>query len=625
MRMTRVLAVAAVVWVLVDVVRVWAPSLITLVGQAASTPPELMGAYALGCVGVAVVPLLLVRRGVVSVPTAVLALVLIAAVCRGVLQAIDGGLPQVAASSLGVAAAVAALCLVAAVLAEAVVPGLLGGITAAAVSHAFLGTYGAIWREDVWAVVWLVVQLAALAVGLRTTLRAARDRQSPRAVLPNALGMVVLPALLLAGVTVGNPARALVAGELLGPPLLGLAAVAAVLCALHVRTGRVLTAIAGAVLTGAVALVLLPAQTSTWSLLAHLTGLPALAVVLTGLRPRRALPPGRELRPGSSAVGSLAVFGGAVAWVVLLFVYYAGYDLGYRADLVLVVLAVLLGLLGVLGARPGRERVRPLRAPVWAGAAALAVLAPFGAAATLQPVPWTAEEHEGLRILAYNVRMGYGMDGTFDARGVAELIAAEDPDVVLLSEVDRAWLLNGGQDQLTILSRLLDLPAHFGPAADPVWGDAILTDLPARWGEPVPLPSFGAVTGAQALPAHVAFGGQEWTVVSTHIQPHPGPGDGSLAQAEVLADLVGEQPAPVVLGGDLNLEPGDPSWEVLLAAGLTDALADARPLPTSPADAPDIQIDHVLVSPEMTGSDAHAVPSELSDHLAVVVTLLPAD
>src|SRR5699024_2973411 len=191
------------------------------------------------------------------------------------------------------------------------------------------------------------------------------DLQSRRSELPNALWVVEMMALLLAGVTVGNPARALVAGELLGPPLLGLAAVAAVLCALHVRTGRVLTAIAGAVLTGAVAVVLLPAQTSTWSLLAYLTGLPALAVVLTGLRPRRALTPGRELRPGSSAVGSLAVFGGAVAWVVLLFVYYAGYDLGYRADVVLVALAVLLGLLGTLGARGDRGRWGPKRSPVW--------------------------------------------------------------------------------------------------------------------------------------------------------------------------------------------------------------------------------------------------------------------
>lgn len=625
MRISRILAVATLVWVLVDVVRVWAPSLITLVGQAASTPAELMGAYALGCVVVAVLPLLLVRRGVLSVPTAVLALVVLAAVCRAVLQATDGGLPQVAASSLGVAAAVAALCLVAAVLAEAVVPGLLGGITVAAVSHAFLGTYGAVWREDVWGIVWLVAQLAALAVGLRNSLLAARERRAPRAVLPNALAVAVLPALLLAGVTVGNPARALVAGELLGPPLLGLAGVGAVLCALLVRPDRVVTAAAGAVLVAAVALVLLPAQTSTWSMLAYLTGLPALAVVLTGLRARRARIPGRGPGQGDSAVGSLAVFGGAIAWVVLLFVYYAGYDLGYRADVVLVVLAVLLGLLGTLGARRDRERRDPKRAPVWLAVAVLAALAPFGAAATVQPVSWDAEEHEGLRVLAYNVRMGYGMDGTFDARGVAELIAAEDPDVVLLSEVDRAWLLNGGQDQLTILSRLLDLPAHFGPAADPVWGDAILTDLPVRWGEPVPLPSFGAVTGAQALPAHVSADGRQWTVISTHIQPHPDPGDGSLAQAEVLADLVGEQSAPVVLGGDLNLEPGDPSWDVLLATGLTDSLAEARPLPTSPADAPDIQIDHVLVSADVTGSDAHAVPSELSDHLAVVVTLTPAD
>lgn len=620
-RTPQVLAVAAVVWLLIDLVRVWAPSLITIFGQAATTPAELMGAYALGCVVVAVVPLVLVRRGRLSVPTAVLTVVLLAAVCRGVLQATDGGLPQLAASSVGVAAAVAALCLSAPVLAQAVVPGLVAGIAAAAVSHSFLGTYGAVWRADVWAVVWLVVQLAALAVGLRTTLLAARDRTTPRPELPRALAAGVLPALLLAGVTIGNPARALVAGELVGPSLLGLGAVAAVAAALHLRAGRVVTAVAGAVLVGAVALVLLPAQTSTWSLLAYLAGLPALAVVLTGLRPRRALAPGSGPGPVGSAVGGLATFGGAILWVVLLFVYYAGYDLGYRADVVLVLLALVVALLGALGARQA-PRAGTVRLPAWVGAAVVAALAPLGTVATVQPVDWAGEEHEGLRVLAYNVRMGYGMDGTFDARGVAELIAAEDPDVVLLSEVDRAWLLNGGQDQLTILSRLLGLPAHFGPAADPVWGDAVLTDLPVRWGASVPLPSFGAVTGAQALLAHVAAEGREWTVISTHIQPHGGE-HGSLEQAQVLAELAAEQSAPVVLGGDLNLEPSDPGWDALLAGGLTDALAGARPLLTSPADAPTSQIDHVLVSAGVGSAEAHTVPSELSDHLAVVVTLQP--
>lgn len=56
MTMPPVLAVAAVVWLFIDLVRVWAPSLITIVGQAAATPPALMGAYALGCVGLGVLP-----------------------------------------------------------------------------------------------------------------------------------------------------------------------------------------------------------------------------------------------------------------------------------------------------------------------------------------------------------------------------------------------------------------------------------------------------------------------------------------------------------------------------------------------------------------------------------------
>ncbi len=81
----------------------------------------------------------------------------------------------------------------------------------------------------------------------------------------------------------------------------------------------------------------------------------------------------------------------------------------------------------------------------------------------------------------------------------------------------------------------------------------------------------------------------------------------------------------MVVGGDLNTQPDDPAFRALRDAGLTDALARRRPLPTSPADAPAKQIDHVLVTPGITASDAVAPPSTASDHLAVAVTLrLPA-
>ena len=45
----RVLLVAGVLWVFLDVFRMWAPSLITIFGKAAETPAELIGAFALAC------------------------------------------------------------------------------------------------------------------------------------------------------------------------------------------------------------------------------------------------------------------------------------------------------------------------------------------------------------------------------------------------------------------------------------------------------------------------------------------------------------------------------------------------------------------------------------------------
>src|SRR3546814_5505205 len=93
-----------------------------------------------------------------------------------------------------------------------------------------------------------------------------------------------------------------------------------------------------------------------------------------------------------------------------------------------------------------------------AGTIAIALMAAlFGPYITVAAVvdDDTGGAGQGLRVVAWNLRMGYGMDGEFDPRAVAAQIADQAPDVVLLSEVDRAWLLNGGQDQLAILALLL--------------------------------------------------------------------------------------------------------------------------------------------------------------------------
>ena len=166
------------------------------------------------------------------------------------------------------------------------------------------------------------------------------------------------------------------------------------------------------------------------------------------------------------------------------------------------------------------------------------------------------------------------------------------------------------------------MPYVFGPAADPVWGDAVLSRWPMRDPRSLPLAAVGAPTGAQALAVTLDLGdGVRTAVVSTHLQPPPG--RGPVVQARAVADFATRYAAgrPLVVAGDLNTEPGDEAFAEFTSAGLVDALATARPLATSPADDPRQQIDHIFVSPGLTPGDPVAPRSTASDHLPVAVTL----
>jgi endonuclease/exonuclease/phosphatase family metal-dependent hydrolase len=77
---------------------------------------------------------------------------------------------------------------------------------------------------------------------------------------------------------------------------------------------------------------------------------------------------------------------------------------------------------------------------------------------------------------------------------------------------------------------------------------------------------------------------------------------------------------PVIVAGDFNTEPGEEAFGVLVAAGFADVLASGRPLPTSPADNPRQQIDHIFVAGG-AARDVVAPRSTASDHLAVAATI----
>ena len=69
-----------------------------------------------------------------------------------------------------------------------------------------------------------------------------------------------------------------------------------------------------------------------------------------------------------------------------------------------------------------------------------------------------------LRLMTYNVHRCVGTDRKLDVERVAEVIAAENADVVALQELDVRRARTKGVDQAHRLAELLKMRSHFHPA-----------------------------------------------------------------------------------------------------------------------------------------------------------------
>jgi endonuclease/exonuclease/phosphatase family metal-dependent hydrolase len=624
-------AIALGILTLTDLLRVWLPSIITIFGQAASTPAPLLGGFALVWFLLAFAAPPLVRS--VGARTVALGAGATLAVCRVALLGTGGGQLQLYVASVGLLAGLTWLAATAATVADPV-PGTAFGLALATLVHVAFDTYDLTWRAGI--VGWtLVIVLTAAFVAALWFSGDAADAAEPADGGATAW-FLFGPLSLLWGMVAGSPALAGVAVSYAFADFSGTAnggsvgdVPIAVLVALAVGL-FVATALARGPrrVTGPVGAVLLLAGVVVFAFLGTVvlwTAIPTTAAglgLLYNASARWSAPNARHDGGTSASRRGWAVVGGMAVFAVAAVLYYASYDIGYPNEWVPVVVAVAIVAVAcrprASGAEAATRDIRWDTPAAVAAAVALVVanIAPVTVHDTTKPTP-----NDQVRVVAYNIRMGYGLDGRFDLDGLARAIAAQRPDIVLLSEVDRAWLLNGGHDTLALLSRRLDMPYRFAPAADAVWGDAVLTRMPVIEARSLPLPAEGAPTGAQALGVVVDAGGHELAVVSTHLQP---PSDGGpVTQARVVARFAREFAASrsVLVGGDLNTQPDDPAFREFLAVGLADGLVARRPLPTSPSDRPVEQIDHLLVSPDIAVTDVVAPATTASDHLPVAATL----
>lgn len=625
-------ALALGVLLLLDVLRVWLPSVTIVYGDRGAASAVRLGLFTVlwPALGLLVVPLLGRLSPRLLAVTAAAGL----GATRIALQGTNGGSAQLYLASIGVTAAVAWLVAMAAttVAGRPVAAGITAGVAGSVTVHVALRTVDLMWWTG--AGPWLV--LVATGIGLTAATWAATDTAAREAAAPG-LWFSVGPALLVVGAVTGSPARAEAAAgwaQYRAPFLLLIACCLGVLGCLRARawTRSPLLASAGLLLliTGATlpkvslggVTGLLPAW-SVWSQAGAALGL-ATCLGWAG-EGERVSPPGRR---------ALAAAAGMLAFLVLVFGYLTAYDVSTDLPNVwLPQIAAVLVCAGTLAgagsahnwaAARGRARHRQEEFGVVAATCLALITALVTVAISIGPSAGRVPATYPIRLVTYDVGMGYDPLGRFNPSNLGRTIRAQRPDVVLLNDADRGWLPNGGHDVLQLLAEYLGMRYVFAPAANEVWGDAMLSRFPIRSVRSVLVSEPGSPVGATALAAVLGLGsGQEIGVVATHLRPD----GGAVPLTEVerlraVAAGLARPERPVVLAGNLNAEPGSPQLAAL-GPDLADALAKGRPLPTYPSERPSKQVDHVFVTPNLIASDVTVPASTDSDHRPVAVTLAP--
>lgn len=233
----------------------------------------------------------------------------------------------------------------------------------------------------------------------------------------------------------------------------------------------------------------------------------------------------------------------------------------------------------------------------------------------VQVVPWYSDEpidHGGeqYKVILANV---HSSNSEYDK--LFDLIATEEPDVLVLLEVSPRWAHE--------LKRLdTDYPDSVVEAREGNFGIALYSKLP--------MVSAAAIESAPleypTIVADIGFGDSTVRVVGTHPMIPLGQDfyEARNAQLSSIARLLQRADGPRILAGDLNLT----MWDVNYASfesrtWLRNVRQGFGVLPTWPTFLPVamIPIDHVLVSEEFGVRGVRTGPRIGSDHLPLVVTI----
>ena len=163
-----------------------------------------------------------------------------------------------------------------------------------------------------------------------------------------------------------------------------------------------------------------------------------------------------------------------------------------------------------------------------------------------------------LRIVAYNIHHGEGMDLVLDLERIAKLIKDLNPDLVALQEIDSVVTRTGGVNQAAVLGNLTEMESVFGefmPYQGGKYGMAVMSRWPILSSTNHRLPDGNEPRSALSIRIQSPETGRELEFVGIHFYMTEAE---RLAQAQALTAAYANTARPVIIAGDFNSEPDSP-------------------------------------------------------------------
>jgi endonuclease/exonuclease/phosphatase family metal-dependent hydrolase len=383
----------------------------------------------------------------------------------------------------------------------------------------------------------------------------------------------------------------------------------------------ILAAVLGLLLAGSL---LMPWPTGWLAIVEIIVGQIALAMLMS------MIVMGIGAGNGRSGLRSLTL-GNGIGWLLMaifVFLYYAGYDipLPFSNDLLFPLAALIIAICAFFAART-LPQTTSTPEPKLGWAILLVLLLLVLPLVQFLDQPATAVPGDGspVRVMTYNLHNGFDQWGNLGLEALAQVIEAENPDVVGLQEINRGWVVNGSTDMLSWLSQRLDMPYVWQSTTGDLWGNAVLSRLPLNETDLQPLPPPDTLLKRGFIWANVDVGnGEQLSIIDTHYHHKADGSDIRIAQSQAILDYWAGRPFTLILG-DLNAESDTPEIQMFHNQGFLDVLDETNVVPgyTNDARHPFRRIDYIFITPDLTPRNATVPPEPASDHLPVVTDVQP--